>query len=101
MNDDVNETGIPWLTDPQRRFLAHLLVVSLLPQMQEWKPDQGYTYDRLFEALADLNDVGDIHLEGDLQNVWVIVRGQSLVHASRPWLEYMTPRWHAADTASN
>jgi hypothetical protein len=43
--------GIPWLTDPQRDFLAHLTVVTLLPQMQQWKPDREYTYDRLLDAL--------------------------------------------------
>jgi hypothetical protein len=95
------DDGIPWLTDPQRRFLAHLLVVTLLPQMQRFKPDRGYTYDRLFEALADLHDVGDIHLEGDLQKVWVIVRGQVIVHATREWLEWMAPQWAAAGSASN
>ena len=101
MNDDVNETGIPWLTDPQREFLAHLTVVTLLPQLQEWKPDEGYTYDRLLHGLGAVAEDGDMDLTADNENVWVLIRGKVIVHAERDWLEWMAPRWHAADSASN
>ena len=92
MSDD---RGIPWLTDPQRNFLAHLTVVTLLPQMQEFKPERGYTYQRVAEALGDIDADGGIMLRADDDNVWVLVKGESIVHAARDWLEYMTPRWHA------
>ena len=93
----MTDKPIPWLTDPQQAFLAHLLVVTLLPQMQELKPDAGYTYERMHEALADIAEAGDIDLRADDDNVWVIIRGQSIVHAAREWLEWMTPRWTRAD----
>jgi hypothetical protein len=89
--------GIPWLTDPQRDFLAHLTVVTLLSQMREWKPDRGYSYDRMSDALGTVADDGDITLRGDDENVYVLIRGKVIVHAVRDWLEYMTPRWNAAE----
>jgi hypothetical protein len=99
--DDGATTGIPWLTDPQRRFLAHLTVVTLLPQLQQDKPDRGYTYQRVAEALEDINAAGDIELRGDYENVWVLIDGESIVHAARDWLEWMAPQWAAAAGASN
>jgi hypothetical protein len=95
---EAEQTGIPWLTDPQRTFLAHLTVVTLLPQMQRLKPDRGYTYQRMAEALEDINAAGDIELRADYENVWVLIAGESIVHAARDWLEYMTPRWNAAES---
>ena len=94
----MSDEGIPWLTDPQRDFLAHLTVLTLLPQMQQLKPDRGYTYERLSDALEDIAADGDISLRADDDNVWVLISGRSIVHAARDWLEYMTPRWHAADS---
>jgi hypothetical protein len=98
--DDGTTTGIPWLTAPQRDFLAHLTVATLLPQMQEHKPDRGYTYERLSEALGDLADAGDVELLGDQQQVYVLIRGKPIVHADRGWLEYLTPRWGASPGAN-
>jgi hypothetical protein len=94
----IDDRGIPWLTDPQRAFLAHLTVLTLLPQMQELKPDRGYTYERLFEALEDIDADGGITLRADNENVWVLISGESIVHAERDWLEYMTPRWAGAES---
>jgi hypothetical protein len=95
------DDGIPWLTNPQRDFLAHLTVITLLPQMQEWKPDDNYTYDRLFDALGVVAEDGNVTLRGDDENVWLLIRGKVIVHAARDWLEWMTPRWQAAGNASN
>jgi hypothetical protein len=95
MSDD---TGIPWLTTPMQDFLAHLMVLTLLPQMQQLKPDAGYTYARLHDALGDLAEAGDVDLRADDENVWVLIHGQSIVHAARDWLEWMTPRWATADS---
>jgi hypothetical protein len=72
-------------------------VQTLLPQMQEWKPHEGYTYDRLAGALGDLADAGELEMRADDANIWVFVHGRSIVHAARDWLEWMTPRWHAAE----
>jgi hypothetical protein len=93
MTDKLN-----WLTDPYRDFLAHLTVVTLLPQMQRWKPDQGYTYQRLAHAMGDLADAGEVEILGDQQDVYVLVHGEVIVHAARDWLEWMTPRWHGAES---
>jgi hypothetical protein len=95
---DGTTTGIPWLTNPQRDFLAHLTVLTLLPQMQQLKPDRGYTYERLSEALGDIADQGMIDLRADDENVWVLISGESIVHAERDWLEWMTPRWAGAES---
>jgi hypothetical protein len=92
------DDGIPWLTNPQRDFLAHLTVITLLPQMQRLKPDCGYTYDRMSDALGEIADDGDITLRADHENVYVLIHGEVIVHAARDWLEYMTPRWTAADS---
>ena len=92
----MTDDGIPWLTDPQRDFLAHLTVVTLLPQMQRLKPDRGYTYQRMAEALEDIAAAGEVSLRADNDNVWVLISGQSIVHAERDWLEWMTPRWAGA-----
>jgi hypothetical protein len=90
--------GIPWLTTPQRDFLAHLTVLTLLPQMQRLKPNHGYTYQRLADALGDIADEGLIDLRADDENVWVLISGESIVHAARDWLEWMTPRWTASQS---
>ena len=94
----MSDDGIPWLTDPQREFLAHLLVVTLLPQMQQWKPDRAYTYERLSDALGDIADDGLMDMRADDHNVWVLICGRPMVHAARDWLEYMTPRWAASQS---
>ena len=92
----IDDGGIPWLTDPQRDFLAHLTVVALLPQMQELKPDRGYTYERLSDALGEIADSGEIDLRADDHNVYVLTCGRPMVHATRDWLEYMAQRWRTA-----
>jgi hypothetical protein len=92
----MTEEGIPWLTDPQRDFLAHLTVVTLLPQMQQLKPAAGYTYDNLREALAVIDGDGEVSLRADDDNVWVYVSGQSIVHAEREFLEWAAERWTTA-----
>jgi hypothetical protein len=72
-------------------------VITLLPQVQRLKPDRGYTYDRMRDALGDIAAAGDVTLRADDDNVWVLIRGESIVHAARDWLEYMTPRWAGAE----
>jgi hypothetical protein len=66
--------------------------------MQRLKPDQGYTYARLSDALGEIAEDGDVALRADDENVWVLIRGESIVHAERAWLEYMTPRWATAQS---
>jgi hypothetical protein len=96
VKDEDQQAGIPWLTGPQRDFLAHLSVLTLLPQMQRLKPDRSYTYERLSDALGEIADEGLIDLRADDENVYVLISGQVVVHAARDWLEYMTPRWAGA-----
>lgn len=93
MSDDVKETGIPWLTGPQRDFLAHLTTLTIQRQL---KPERSY--QRVAEALEEIAAEGDIVLRGDHENVWVLIRGESIVHAARDWLEWMTPRWTGAES---
>jgi hypothetical protein len=88
----MTDAGIPWLTDPQRDFLAHLTVLTLLPQMQRLKPDRGYTYDRMCDALGDIADAGDVKVLGDEQDVYVLIHGEPIVHAARDWLEWAVER---------
>jgi hypothetical protein len=66
--------------------------------MQQLKPDRGYTYERLSAALGDIAEAGEIDLHADDENVWVLIRGESIVHAARDWLEWMTPRWIATQS---
>lgn len=94
--DEVRETGIPWLTDPQRELLAHLLTLCIQRQLPG-----GRTYQEVSDALADIDAAGMIDLHADYENVWVYVHGRSIVHAARDWLEWMAPQWHAAGSASN
>jgi hypothetical protein len=86
-----NETGIPWLTDPQRTFLAHLTTLCIQRQL---KPERSYR--RVAEALQDIDAAGQIELRADWQNVWVLVRGESIVHAERDWLERASAKWNTA-----
>jgi hypothetical protein len=82
--------GLSDLTTTERDLLAHLSVLTMLPQMQRLKPDRGYTYQRVSDALAEIADDGDVTLLGDERDVYVLVRGRVIVHAARDWL-----RWHA------
>jgi len=89
--DEVQETGIPWLTDPQRDFLAHLLTLTIQCQL---KPERSY--ERVSEALGQVAEDGDISMRADNENVWVLVCGRSIVHAERDWLEWAAAHWNAA-----
>jgi hypothetical protein len=91
--EDGTTTGIPWLTGPQRDFLAHLLTLTIQRQL---KPERSY--QRVADALDDIAADGDIELRADDENVWVLIRGESIVHAARDWLEWMTPRWNTAES---
>ena len=90
----MSDEGIPWLTDPQRDFLAHLLTLTLQRQL---KPERSYA--RVCAALEDIAADGLISMRADDENVWVLISGESIVHAARDWLEYMTPR--CVNTQSN
>jgi hypothetical protein len=94
MSDDAKETGIPWLTDPQRDFLAHLTTINIQRQL----PGER-TYAEVLDALAELEDDGQVRVRADDDNVWVHISGRSIVHAARDWLEWMAPQW--AGSASN
>jgi hypothetical protein len=85
--DEVQETGIPWLTDPQRDFLAHLTVITIQPQL---KPPRSY--ERISDALGALAEGGEVLLRADDRNVWVIICGEVIVHAARDWLEWAAAR---------
>jgi hypothetical protein len=89
--DEVQETGIPWLTDPQRDFLAHLSVLTIQPQLAE-----SWSYDRASDALGAIAEDGEITLRADHENVYVLICGRVIVHCERDWLEWMTPRWAAS-----
>ena len=85
--------GIPWLTDPQRDFLAHLTTLTIQRQL---KPERSY--QRVSEALGELTEAGEVLLRADDENVWVLVHGESIVHAERDWLEWASQRWAAAES---
>ena len=87
----MSDGGIPWLTDPQRDFLAHLTVITVQPQL---KPARSY--ERIADALGELAGRGEVLLRADDDNVWVIIHGQVVVHAARDWLELATQRWAVA-----
>jgi hypothetical protein len=89
----MNDGGIPWLTDPQRDFLAHLTVITIQPQL---KPARSY--QRIADALGELADHGEVLLRADDDNVFVIIHGQVVVHAARDWLEWATQRWAVAQS---
>jgi hypothetical protein len=57
--------GIPWLTDPQRDFLAHLTVITIQPQL---KPARSH--ERIADALGELAERGEVLLRADDNNVW-------------------------------
>ena len=59
MDDDVT-VGIPWLTGPQRDFLAHLTTLSI---QQQLKPERSY--ERVSEALDDIAADGLISMRAD------------------------------------
>jgi hypothetical protein len=85
----MTDGGIPWLTDPQRDFLAYLTVLTIQPQL---KPERSY--ERVADALGELAADGEVLLRGDNDNVFVIIHGQVIVHAARDWLEWATA-WEA------
>ena len=85
--------GIPWLTDPQRDFLAHLATLTIQSQL---KPERSY--QRVAEALETIAADGLISLRADHENVWVLISGHSIVHAERDWLEWATERWVTAES---
>jgi hypothetical protein len=85
--------GIPWLTDPQRDFLAHLTTLTIQRQL---KPERSY--QRVSEALGELAEAGEVLMRADDENVWVLVHGESIVHAERDWLEWASQRWAAAES---
>jgi hypothetical protein len=89
VNDD--DSGIPWLTDPQRDLLAHLTTIVCRDQL---KPE--HTYEGVEDALSQIERDGDITLRGDDANVWVLVLGRVIVHAERDWLEWMAQQWNGA-----
>jgi hypothetical protein len=89
----MTDGGIPWLTDPQRDFLAHLTVITIQRQL---KPARSYA--RISDALGELADQGEVVLRADDDNVWVIIHGEVIVHAARDWLQWATQRWAAAES---
>jgi hypothetical protein len=94
--DDGPTTGIPWLTKPQRDLLAHLTTLNIQRQL----PGER-TYAEVLDALADLEDDGQVRVQADDDSIWVYIAGQSIVHAARDWLEWMAAQWSAAGSASN
>lgn len=89
----MTDSGIPWLTDPQRDFLAHLSTLTVQAQL---KPERSY--ERVSDALGELAGAGEVLLRADDQNVWVVVHGRVIVHAARDWLEWAAQRWAAAES---
>jgi hypothetical protein len=89
----MSDDSIPWLTDPQRDFLAHLTVINIQPQL---KPARSYA--RISDALGELADQGEVVLRADDANLYVLICGEVIVHAARDWLEWATQRWAAAQS---
>ena len=89
----MNDGGSPWLTDPQRDFLAYLTVITIQPQL---KPVRSYA--RISDALGELADQGEVVLRADDANLYVLICGEVIVHAARDWLEWATQRWAAAES---
>ena len=87
----MSDDGIPWLTDPQRDFLAYLTVLTIQPQL---KPARSY--QRIADALGELAAAGEVLLRANDDHVWVLIHGQAIVHAARNWLEWATQNWTAA-----
>jgi hypothetical protein len=88
-----DDAGIPWLTNPQRDFLAYLTVITIQPQL---KPARSH--ERIADALGELAERGEVLLRADDDNVWVIICGEVIVHAARDWLEWATQRWAVAES---
>jgi hypothetical protein len=89
----MTDGGIPWLTNPQRDFLAHLTTLTI---QQQLKPERSY--ERVSDALGSIADDGHVVLRGDDENVYVLILGRVIVHAARDWLEWATRRWAAAES---
>jgi hypothetical protein len=92
----MSDDGIPWLTGPQRDFLAHLTTVSILRQIVDKNLKGPKTYDRVSDALGQIAEDGDVTLRADHDNVWVLICDRVIVHAARDWLEWMADNWTAA-----
>ena len=73
--------GIPWLTNRERDFLAHLTTLTIAKQVP-------HGYDAVSEALEALAGEGEVRLRADDDNVWVLVAGRVIVHAARDWLRW-------------
>jgi hypothetical protein len=91
--EDGTTTGIPWLTDPQRAFLAHLTTLCIQRQLPKER-----SYREVVEALQEIDDAGDIVLRADYENVWVLIAGETIVHAERDWLEWASTKWNTAQS---
>jgi hypothetical protein len=89
----MSDGDIPWLTDPQRDFLAHLTTLTIQRQL---KPERSY--QRVSAALEEIAADGQILLRADDDNVWVLICGEVIVHAARDWLEWATQRWAIAES---
>jgi hypothetical protein len=87
----IDDRGIPWLTNPQRDFLAHLSVITIQRQLKPPRP-----YEAISDALGELAGEGQVELRADDHNVYVLILGRPIVHAARDWLEWATERWAAA-----
>jgi hypothetical protein len=87
----IDDRGIPWLTTPQRDFLAHLSVVCIQRQLKPERP-----YDAISDALGELAGEGHVELRADDANVWVLILGRPIVHAARDWLEWAAANWATA-----
>ena len=75
--------GIPWLTDREHDFLAHLTTITVQRQL---KPARSY--QRVSEALGEIADDGQVLLRADDANVYVLICGRVIVHAARDWLRW-------------
>jgi hypothetical protein len=73
--------GIPWLTNRERDFLAHLTTLTVARQTP-------HGYDAVSDALAELADDGQVLLRADDANVYVLIAGRVIVHAARDWLRW-------------
>jgi hypothetical protein len=92
----IDDRGIPWLTDPQRDFIAHLTTVCILGQIQSKGLKGPQTYASVSDALGQIAEDGEIDLRADDRNIWVIICGRPMVHCERDWLEWASAKWNTA-----
>jgi hypothetical protein len=69
------------LDDAERDLLNRLAIVVVAAQT-------GADVETVVEALDTFTETGDAFYRGDYRDVWLVVGGNPLVHATREWLSF-------------